>query len=101
MKRPKLFKVYVVQGEYLMDNPIPQSIISKILTRLYGLDDKIHMWDTVAVFSNHKKAKEFKNNGVFPFEDEVVGRRIQDWKVDYEIYWKEWNKLEESKKEGK
>jgi len=90
----KLFKVYAVQGKYLIYK-LRRSVLEKLLDRIYGIDPNIYEWDTVAVFSSKKEAERFMNEGIFPFEDEVIDKRISDWKVDYELYWKEWNKREE------
>lgn len=90
----KLIKVYAVEGKYQIHKPY-RSRAGKLFDLIYDIDPNIYSWDIVAVFSERKEAERFIKEDVFPYDDEVKGKRVNDWKVDYELYWKEWNKKEE------
>ena len=85
----KLFKVYAVKVNF------PLKIRN---TGLFAFGTETYdRWDTVAIFSTRKGAENCIGKGDFPFADEARGTRIDEWKIDYEIYWEEWNKLEAKK----
>jgi len=92
----ELFKVYAVQSKFIVHKP-SRSMFGELFDQIYHIDPNIYTWDTVAIFSQREEAEKYLKEGVFPFDDEIVDKRIADWKVDYELYWKEWNKLEEVK----
>ena len=95
----KLFKVYAVEGKYPIYKP-RRSMFGELSDRIYGISPNIYAWETVAIFSSKKEAEKFIDEGVFPFDNEVKEKRVGDWRVDYELHWKEWNKLEEQNKGG-
>ena len=86
----KLIKVYAVKINFPLK--IRNMGLFAFGTETYD------QWNTVAIFSTRKKAENYIGKGAFPFADEARGSRIDEWRVDYDIYYKEWNELEAKNK---
>ena len=108
--KDKLTKVYAAEVNF------PEKIETGIgiFHRNYTI---MYRWVIIAVFSTKKDANKHIHEKNYAFADEVRGERIieweiddedivwygdrakvNDWRVDYEIYFEEWNKLQEVKK---
>ena len=91
----KLIKVYAVVAKKEIKKP--KSFLDSLFNMiLRGGRIKEYNRYSLAVFSTRKKAEKWMdddNNLSFDFHPQDC--RIQTWRVDYEILWKEWNKKEE------
>ena len=106
----ELFKFYAVEVNY----PKKVETGSSFGLFSYGTNYTImDNWDTTAVFSKKTSANKYIIGKEWSWPDEARGgciveweidnkdiiwiggrAEIDGWRVDYEIYWKEWNKLQ-------
>jgi hypothetical protein len=93
----KLFKVYAVVAKYAYSEK-SKSFFDYLFKHILRIKDEPQTFEmTMAVFSQRKEAEKYIKEGNYPYAGEEIKIRIDDWKVDYELYWKEWNKLEDKK----
>ena len=100
----KLTKVYAVVARYKIKSPHRRYGILQLFLQPPRFYDKGPEFEetsnmTLAVFSTKARAENYISSGEdIPWLDELKNCYIAEWRVDYEIYWEEWHKLEDQER---
>ena len=95
MKARNLTKVFMVIAR--IEQKMHKGFIRCLVATIAGTPryNKYYGDFNIAVFSTREIAEEFMNDdNNLPFDFHPKDCCIQEWKVDYENNWREWNKKE-------